>query len=203
MAAKVTAPQPGIFTSDPLEQIFGRGVLDRDMSGLAYMFLNAAGQRREGDQEAYMTGLRESNQVAAQVAEQEARQKQQEEFLKAAIKLTEMGSLPSSMPVLDGLFQGATNRDDAAKLQQDLIRSKIAANYNSGSGGGGGLQVQADVGPGGIGFFTYKGKGAGAQDAVNQAIVNHMRNQPQGPQASTGDAEKMRARRTYGSGIPE
>lgn len=203
MAAKVTAPQPGIFTSDPLEQIFGRGVLDRDMSGLAYMFLNAAGQRRAGDQDAYMTGLKESNQVAAQVADQEARQKMQEEFLKAAVKLTEMGTLPSSMPVLDGLFQGATNRDDAAKLHQDFVRSKIASNYNSGGGKGDGLQVTTDVGPSGTGFTTIRGKGANAQDLVNQAVINQLRLQGGRPNASPTDADKMKAARDRYGNIPQ
>jgi hypothetical protein len=203
MAGKVTLPSAQAFSSDPLEQIMARGVMDRDMSGLAYMFLNAFGDRRKMDQQAYMTGLGESNQVAQQIAEMEARQKQQEEFLKSATKLAEMGNLPSSMPILQEVFRGGTtDMDQGGKLNQDLIRSKIASN-NRDPNGGGGVQVSADVGPAGAGFYNFKGKGAGAQDAVNAAIVAHMKNMPQVPQSSVVDAEKMRARRTYGAGVAE
>lgn len=204
MAAKVTAPNPGIFTSDPLEQIFARGVMDRDMSGLAYMFLNAAGDRRASDQDSYMRGLGESNQVAKQVAEQELRQKQQEEFLKAAVKLTEMGSLPSSMPVLDNIFQGAANRDDAAKLAQDLIRSKIAANNANAAGGkGDGLQVTTDIGPGGTGFTTIRGKGANAQQLVDQAVIQQLKLNAAKQAASPTEADKMKAARERYGNVPQ
>ncbi|MCG3771835.1 MAG: hypothetical protein JW384_03031 [Nitrosomonadaceae bacterium] len=202
MAGKVTAPSASIFTSDPLEQIAMKGVLDRDISGLSFMFLNALGQGRERNQEAYMSGLTQSNQQAGQIAEMEARQKQQEQFLKAAIDLVKNGDLPSSMPVLSQVFGAGKDMDQGTRLNQELTRSKITANNRDPSGGDG-IQVSADVGPAGSGFTTIKGKGPKSQDLVNEAVRRQLElNKNRGAAADPGAAEAL-ARRKYGQGIPQ
>lgn len=172
MAGKVTAPAASIFTSDPLEQIAMRGVMDRDMSGLSYMFLNAMGDRRQMNQDAYMTGLTESNQQAGQIAEMEARQKQQEQFLKAAIDLVKNGDLPSSMPILSQVFGRGADMDQGTRLNQDLTRSKIAANYASGSGGGDKVEYRTVMTPTGpvTQVVTKGGAGPNTGAANSQAI---------------------------------
>ena len=208
MAAKVTAPSAQIFTSDPLEQIMARGVMDRDMSGLAYMFLNAFGDRRQMDQESYMKGVSQSNQQAQQVAEMEARQKMQEEFLKSATKLAEMGNLPSSMPILQQVFRGgATDMDQGGKLNQDLIRSKIAANNRDPNGGDGGLKVKVDIGDAGSGFTTIEGKGPNSLETVRAKQIQLLREKgiPINATESRANAEAMLNRRNgyYGGNVPQ
>ena len=198
MAGKVNTPSAQIFSSDPLEQIMAKGVLDRDMSGLAYMFLNAFGDRRQMDQESYLKGVGQSNQQAQQMAEMEARQKMQEEFLKSATKLAEMGNLPSSMPILQQVFRGgSTPMDQGGQLNQDLIRSKIAANSRDPNAGGG-VQVSVDQSPSGVGFHNIKGKGPNAAtdvERVRQQIIATLKNDPN--KLNDATARELQAQQRY------
>lgn len=198
MSAKINQPSPQIFTSDPLEQIFGKSVMDPTMGGLAYMFMNALGDRRRMDQDTYMKGVSESNQIAGRVAQQELAAKQQEQMVTAAIKLAEMGQSGDTMPVLGAIIKsGALNQ--GTDLNRRLIDSKITANNRDPSGGGA-LQVSADVGPAGSGFTTIKGKGPNAQAAVNEAVRRQLEQNKGVP--VDPNAPAALARRKYGEGIP-
>lgn len=194
MSAKINQPSPQIFTSDPLEQIVSKNLMDPVQGGLAYMFLNAFGDRRRMDQDVYMKGVNESNQIAGRLAQQELAAKQQEEMVKAAIKLMEMGQSGASMPVLSAIIRDGT-LNEGSDLNRALIQSKITANNRDPSGGDGGLQVSADVGPGGSGFTTIKGKGPNAQALVNEAVRRQLE-QNKGIPTDSG-APAALARRKY------
>jgi hypothetical protein len=159
---KPSVPAPAIFSSDPLEQIAMRGVQDRGMSGLNYMFLNAFGDRRRMDQEAYMAGVNRANDQSVMLGQKELEQAQHEAMLKAAVKLVEEGGDPSTMPGLSQVF--GPNKPNAMK--GDLMRSQIHKNMQEGKGSGEQLKVRADIGPAGTGFYTVEGKGGNALDRV-------------------------------------
>lgn len=205
MAAKISVPSPQIFTSDPLEQIFGRGVLDRDMSGLAYMFMNALGERRRMDQDAYMTGVGEANQLGLKAALAEAQQKQQEALLKAGTALVEKGNRPSLMPIMDSLFARSTpgQMDEMAMLEQMWKRAQIGkANAEASNVGGDKVEVKTDVGPGGAGFTTIGIKGrdpASLQERQRQMVLQQLRAQglPENAASAQPDAQQMLNRRGY------
>lgn len=203
MAAKVTTPSPQIFTSDPLEQIVAKGLLDPTMGGLAGMFLNAFGERRRMDQDTYMQGVSESNQIAGRLAQQELAAKQQEELLKGALKLAELGQSGDTMPILGAIIKNGS-LSGGTDLTRRLIESKIAAN-NRDPNGGDGVQVKVDVGPGGTGFHTITGKGPNAMtkvEATRQKVLELMKT---GKAASATEAQEMLNRRNqvYGGNVPQ
>src|SRR5690242_17716062 len=92
---KITAPQPQIFTSDPLEQVMARGIADDkglgNNGGLDYMFLNAFGQRRQADQQAYLEGVRQANRLALMSDLAEQQQKMAIEGMKGGVELGKLG----------------------------------------------------------------------------------------------------------------
>lgn len=203
MSAKISQPSPQIFTSDPLEQIMGKGVLDRDMGGLAYMFLNAFGDRRRMDQDTYMKGVSEANQIAGRVAQQELAAKQEQEMIKGALKLLELGQSGTSMPVLSKIIQNGS-LNEGSDLNRALLQSKIAAN-NRDPNSGDGVQVKVDVGPGGTGFHTITGKGPNAMtnvEATRQKVIELMKS---GKAASAAEAQQMLQNRNnyYGGNVPQ
>ena len=104
MSAKINQPSPQIFTSDPLEQIYAKNMFDPVMGGLAAMFATNANNRRMMDQDTYMQGVSESNKIAGQVAQQELAAKHQQELLKGALKMAELGQPGDTMPILRALI---------------------------------------------------------------------------------------------------
>lgn len=160
MAGKVQIPQASIFTSDPLEQIFAKGVSDRDMSGLNYMFLNAFGGRREQDQQTYLQGVQAANQLALKEAQAEQTAKMMEHQLKAATDLAGKGYETGEMPVMSSIFRDPRNQNVVAqllrdKLAADAMQSRAAA-ANAGQGGEPRLKI--DIMPGGTGQSSVEGK---------------------------------------------
>lgn len=172
--ARIQVPVPTIFNSDPTEQIFARGVVDRqnDMSGLSYMFLNAAQQRRGEDQDAYMSGVREANRIAAALAQQETMSNQALEVLKQAVKMsTEIGTPNTIMPIMKMLIPDGTDPGAAAKLallqsQANENNAKAAASAQAGEPE---MQLNTSVSPSGVSIQEGKVKFKRAADAVKAA----------------------------------
>jgi hypothetical protein len=190
---KPSVPAPAIFSSDPLEQIAMRGIgEDAKTSGLKYMFLNAFGDRRRMDQEAYMAGVNRANDQSVALGQKELEQAQHEAMLKAAVKLVEEGGDPSTMPGLSQVF--GPNKPNAMK--GDLMRSQIHKNMQEGKGSGaGGVEVTVDQSPEGVGFHKIKGKGANAVaqvEAARQAVIDQLKNNPRGGVAPPNVADQMR-----------
>lgn len=117
---------PQIFSSDPVEQIFARG-MDGPNGGLLYGLMAAARLRREGEQEQYMEALEKSNSVAAMIQKLQMQQEIDKEAMKQAGDLAAKGYLPSDMPALDAVFGGNRKAGDpTALLLQAAIKAKIA-----------------------------------------------------------------------------
>lgn len=129
--SKPSVPSPAIFQSDPEEQIYARGTLDRDMSGLAYMFKNAAEQRRVQDQQTYMEGVDRANKLATMLGLQEERAGMLKEALKQGPEYAKAGLPISQVPIIAQLFSSLGTDDqtmDASSLVNALKRSEIAKN---------------------------------------------------------------------------
>jgi len=209
MAAKINQPSPQIFTSDPLEQIMGKGVLDRDMGGLAYMFLNAFGDRRRMDQDTYMKGVSESNNLAAQAAAREEAVKRENNLVTAAIKLLDLGQSGDSMPVLSNVIRNGS-LNEGSNLNRALIQSKIAANNAGGAAAGDKISGKVDIGPGGSGFTTYDVKGrdpAAVAEKLRQLQIQQLKASglPTNAAESASNADAMLKRRNdrYGGNVPQ
>ena len=204
MSAKINQPSPQIFSSDPLEQIYAKSTLDPTMGGLAGMFMQILGNRRRMDQATYMQGVSESNQIAGRVAMQEAEAKHQQELLKGALKMAEMGQPGSTMPILQSIIQsGALGQ--GTDLQRRLMESKIAANSRDPNAGKNDVQVKVDQSPNGTGFHTITGKGPGAVDKVEAARQKVIELMKSGKATSVDEANTMLQRRNqaYGGGVPQ
>jgi hypothetical protein len=116
---KIASPQ--IYTSDPIEQGFAKQVLDPDMGGLAYAFMNAAHGDRQRNQASYMDALRESNMMAARLAAHEADQELLGKALTSAAEMANAGIDPNLMPVNQKLY-GANFGSQAVGLPSSLSR---------------------------------------------------------------------------------
>lgn len=157
---KVQVPQPAIFQSDPVEQVFARGMLDRDMSGLSYMAMANARDRRTDDQDTYLKGVKEANQLSAALAMHEEMNKQALEVLKQGVEMsTKLGTPTSTMPIMKMLIpSGADDPGAAAKLQ--LVLSEIAMNNaKAANTGQDQYSYETQVTPEGVSIETLKGKG--------------------------------------------
>lgn len=182
---KIASPNPSIFTSDPLEQIFAKGVLDRDMSGLSYMFMNAAGAKRDAQGDRYMQSLKDSNALANALAKYEAEQELVKEHTKIAGGLVKEGFSPRSVTGGENLL---ADDNIMTKLIQEELRTRALKNANSGSGGGGTKDktvVQQQVaGWGAPGFTTVTStssspdKAHANANAAVQNVYNDMKTNP-------------------------
>lgn len=168
MAGKINIPQGAIFSADPEQQIYARGTLDRDMSGLSYMFKNAADTRAQGNQERYMQGVSEANRIAAALAQDEMMSEQAMETIKQAVKLAEIGVPASAMPALGNVIPNNDgSNDEAMTLIRLLNKAKIASANASASGGGGAApgsknKVEAVLDATGTPHFKYTAYGPDA-----------------------------------------
>lgn len=143
MSAKINQPSPQIFTSDPLEQIYAKSVMDPVYGGLAGMMASIQSNRRRMNQDDYLEGLQQSNTIAGQVAMQEAAQKQQQELVKAAIDLMKLGQPGESMPILQSIIKQGLN--SGSDLHRKLIESEIIKNQRDPSAGSNGLKFKGEV----------------------------------------------------------
>lgn len=214
---KIATPQPQIFSSDPLEQIYARGTLDRDMSGLSFMFKNAEQDRRRANQDAYMEGVSEANRMSQALAQQEMAQEKLIETMKIAQKLTEIGVNASDMPGLDEVIRNnpAGTGDAAMKmilaLKQSQINENNAKAAAAGQGGADKYDIETQMTPSGVAYTTYKGKGrdpSAIQAELQRRALADMQarglkpnpNSPLGlPTANAADAAQARANQRYGN----
>ncbi len=175
--SKVQIPQPAIFQSDPEQQIYARGTMDRDMSGLAYMFKNAADTRRERDQDTYMQGVSEANRIAAALEKQDMMQRTLLEALKQAPDYAKAGLPIADVPMLAQLFAsgGAGQAAEASSLVNELKKSEIAKNAAAGaaSGQAGAPEYteEMQITPSGVSVGTMRVKTKGGDSKVAQEIL--------------------------------
>lgn len=183
---KITAPSPQAFDSDPLEQIYARGILDRDMSGLAFMFANAAQDRNALSQQQYMQGMNAANAQAQQLAQQEMANERMAAVLKGALDLAKHGYLPSDMPALGAVFTDPTaaSVNEPSSLANALIRAKIASENAQAARAGreGGDQYSVESGVNEMGMPTeLKIKGTKSRDPqksaalIDQMVADYMK----------------------------
>lgn len=170
MAGKVQIPQASIFTSDPLEQIFAKGVSDRDMSGLNYMFLNAFGGRREADQQTYLAGVQAANQLALREAQNEQVTKLMEQAMKSGTELAGKGYETGEMPIMSQIFRDPKNQNVVAALIRDKLAAEAAKDRASAAtAGADNTQVRTEIMPGGTASTIITTKGNDAQARANAA----------------------------------
>lgn len=170
---KTHVPQAAIFQSDPTEQIFSKGILDRDMSGLSYMFLNAAQQRRDADQEEYMKGVSEANRINTALHQQDIMSKQAIEVLKQAVEMsTKVGSPTNTMPIMRMLQPSGIN-DPGAAAKLALLQSEAAANNAKAAGESKPEFTQESiVTPSGVSQELLKMRMKGGMPAMAQETLN-------------------------------
>lgn len=122
----IAAPQ--IFNSDPVEQTYAKGTLDRDMGGIAYAYLNAARGRRDDAQQMYLENLQRSNEMAQTLAREGMANDQLIEALKQAPKYAEAGIAPDLVPALARAYGDPTGdrAQEAALLYRRLLEAKAA-----------------------------------------------------------------------------
>lgn len=179
---KISAPNPAAFNSDPVEQIYSRGVLDRDMSGLAFMLANAAQDRGAANQQQYMQGVQAANQQAMQLSREEERQKMMLEVLKGSLDLAKNGYQPANMPALGQVFNDVNAADvrEPSSAANALLRAQAAAALakaaGGGGGGGGGEQVAVESGVNEMGMPTeMKFKATRSKDpAATAKLIDQM-----------------------------
>lgn len=157
---KIAIPSPRIFNSDPIEQIYAKGTLDRDMSGLSFMMKNAAQMDRQTDQDAYLSGVSEANKMSSMLAQREEANKNSIEMLKEAVKMaTGLGSPTSAMPIMQLLRPGGGD-DPGAAAKLQLILSEAGANNAKAANTGNDQYTQQDViTPTGLAYSTQTSKG--------------------------------------------
>ena len=166
-----TAPKPipvpwDSFQPSATEQIFARGVQDRDMSGLNYMLMNAAQGQREANHVQYSAGVDQANKQAQQMFAREQAQAAMLEQLKVAAGLAKEGFLPSGMPAMAGVMTDPAANDDLGMLKRALMQADIN-NKNASAAGAGGdnVQVETLVSPTGVVSSNIKSKGRDAERA--------------------------------------
>jgi len=178
-----TAPKPipvpwDSFQPSATEQIFARGVMDRDMSGLSYMMMNAAQGQREANHVQYSAGVDQANQQAKQMFAREQAQAAMIEQLKVAAGLAKEGFLPSGMPAMAGVMTDPKANDDMGQLMRQKMLSEIGKNNASASGAGGETAtVETLVSPNGVVSSNVKAKGkdaASASKVVAEMVAQEM-----------------------------
>lgn len=202
MAGKVSIPQASIFTSDPLEQIFAKGVTDREMSGLSNMFLFAQGLNRANNQDVYLAGVDRANKMALREAQMEQEQKMMEKLLQAGTDLAKEGYDVSNMPIMSRLMTDPGKENVVANLWRAWKQAQInKANAEASNSGGDQYEVKTDIGPDGQGVTTIRTKGRTGEAAIDKqaALIQRLNEANRNSRfASPADAEAWRARRTYG-----
>lgn len=176
--SKVQLPSPAIFQTDPEEQIYARGTLDRDVGGFAYMFKNAAEQRRTQNQDTYLQGVSEANRVAAALAQQENQQHMLLESLKMIPDFLKAGAPIAQFPTLAGTSAtgGADDQTAQASLLVNLLKqSEIAKNNAAGAAsrqaGAPEFTGETQITPEGVSIESMKMKTKGGDSAIVQQML--------------------------------
>lgn len=166
-----TTPKPipvpwDSFQPSATEQIFARGVQDRDMSGLNYMLMSAMQGQREANHRQYSAGVDQANKQAQDMFAREQAQAAMLEQLKVAAGLAKEGFLPSGMPAMAGVMTDPAANDDLGQLMRQKLASEIGKNNATAAGqGGDNVTVDTQVTPTGVAYSSIKSKGKNAEQA--------------------------------------
>ena len=176
---QIASPQS--FTSDPLEQVFGKEFANPDSAVGAFALANmmTAGAQRERGQEQYLTNLHMSNQLAAQMAQQDMQNDLLKESLQQGHHYIAAGVDPTDMPLIQRLFTGNSG-NLAADLKRALVQSQIAENQakaaHAGDAGAPTVEVARQYGTYGEEGGQVKGKGRNPAQ-VEQLVADTVRAQ--------------------------
>jgi len=180
VAGKANIASPQIFSTDPIEQQFAKGLADPEFSGYAYGFLNAARGDRRRAQDTYISNLQMSNKMAAQLEQQAMAQDLLKESLKQGPEYAKAGLPINQVDLIARLFNSGGSDPqtmDASGLVNELKRSQIAENNAKAAGStkesGPQYEFAVDTTTSGVGAGTHKIKGgdpAALQAALYQAV---------------------------------
>jgi hypothetical protein len=176
--ATIAAPNYAAYQSDPIQQIYARGTLDRDMSGLSAMFLDAADRNKKRGIDSYESGVREANALSGKLAQQEMEQEKLLTILKASAGLMEKGYAPSGMQAAGQIFNDPAANDQFSQATIGKLLADAAASNAKGAEGGDKFEYNVDTSPSGVTTGTWKGKGANPdrlQAAIQQRVEAEMR----------------------------
>jgi len=177
--AAITTPNYGAYASDPIQQIFARGILDRDMSGLSAMFLDAADRNKQRGIDSYESGVREANALSGKLAQEDMQNEQAIELLKATAGLVKEGIAPSGMRGEGMLFNQPGTNDQFSQATIGKLLADAAASSASASGASGEkYEYNVDTSPSGVTTGTWKGKGGDPtklQAAIQQRVEAELR----------------------------
>lgn len=163
-------PNPALFTSDPIEHVYA-GELPK-LGGLAYMFLNAAEDRRDAGQQDYSQQVDKANSMSMALARMEEDFKHRQEVMKVAGTLMGHGVLPSNLNGAGDLISNMPGADADVKTITDLRRAQATEALAKGANAGAGnFEVDTDVAPDGVGITKLKAKGSGAASAIEQELA--------------------------------
>lgn len=187
----IAAPQ--IFSSDPVEQTFARGVLDPTMGGIAYAYLTAARAGRDADQQRYLDQLTQSNKMASQLAQQEIASELSKTAISHLADVINAGQDTSVLPTFAQLYDKGMTPDQvnvAAALARRAKEAKIAHDMASAAAAGAGsrdkfeIRQDWDTGGGSGGVTTiYKGSDPNrGREMINEyGVKSRSDYQPGGP----------------------
>lgn len=210
----IAAPQ--IFGSDPMEQLFAKGVIGGDpgMSGMAGALMLAAGMNRERNQGTYLDELHKSNAMASALAQQEMKAQMLETALKEGHHYTGQGFMPADIPALAASFRdpnaASVTAPPAAALdykvaQAQKLRAEMAKALAEGRNADA-VKIKGvlDTSQYGTGEATYTAQGtnqAAVQKALNDAAIadsiartGKPPPNPNAPRGRTGQADDAAAR---------
>lgn len=208
----IAAPQ--IFGSDPLEQIFAKGVIggDPSMSGIAGALMLAAGLNRSSQQDTYMQQLQNANSLSAKLQQQEMQARAFETAMKEGHHYTGQGFQPADIPALGAHFsdpraesvtQVPTSIVDLRKAQiQKALADAAKAKAEGKSAGGLKIKGVHDTSIYGSGESTYTVQGSDAAAITREldrlavadyyARTGKMPPPGQAPRARLGQADSQK-----------
>lgn len=177
--ATIAAPNYAAYASDPVQQIYARGTLDRDMSGLSAMFLDAADRNQKRGIDSYESGVREANALSGKLAQEDMQNQQAIELLKATAGLVKEGIAPSGMRGEGMLFNqpGANDQFSDATIRK-LLADAAASSASASGASGEKYEYNVDTSPSGVTTGTWKGKGGDPtklQAAIQQRVEAELR----------------------------
>lgn len=177
--ATIAAPNYAAYASDPVQQIYARGTLDRDMSGLSAMFLDAADRNQKRGIDSYESGVREANALSGKLAQEDMQNEQAIELLKATAGLVKEGIAPSGMRGEGMLFNqpGANDQFSDATIRK-LLADAAASSASASGASGEKYEYNVDTSPSGVTTGTWKGKGGDPtklQAAIQQRVEAELR----------------------------
>lgn len=132
MATKVNAPNPALFDSDPLEQIFAKGMYAPNMAGLSYLMMKVMQGNREDAAQEYLGGIDRANEVQRMISRMEEEAKIRTEGVKGATQLAKEGYLPSTLRGGGDLFHDPAKGDEVARMLLAIAQQKAASSGGSG-----------------------------------------------------------------------